>query len=188
MGPGMEHVRTLLEDAFSRYGYVTSRQLQRALGITRQSVWPYLRSLVDSGEVIVEGAGRALRYLPAPERDRGWCPYEATDRERFWADVQRAHPDFLYAFVRDGPGTSLRRHAIALLGPELTRRESVRHVVLDLLGVLDVGGGFARACVVELPYRHSFTLHAIHATRAIQESLRLATCRAELRPVSDDRE
>lgn len=57
--------RQTIERYLADHGTVTSSDLARATGLTRQAVHPYVTDLIRRGHVVSEGRGRATRYHAA---------------------------------------------------------------------------------------------------------------------------
>jgi hypothetical protein len=172
-----------LNHAFSRCESVSSRQLQRAFRISRQSVWKRLKPLVDAGELRVEGIGRGVRYRPGPGSSwftgsvRGG---DATPTD-FWVALAEQMRELAYVSVaRAARGTRQAVHARALL-------EGLGFkgfVILDFAGVERVSPTFAAALVSSLQH---FTPRwvLINASTEIDRALARAARLDGLRPKPD---
>ncbi len=80
-------IRVLLGEA----GQVSSADVQRTTGLTRQAVHYHFRALLDAGEVERIGRGRGARYrLPARRTFR--CDLAGLEEHRVWSDVLASEP------------------------------------------------------------------------------------------------
>jgi hypothetical protein len=164
---------------------VTSRQLQRALGISRQAVWLQVRRLVESGELQIESAGRGVRCVPGPGSAlRGGVVRgdEVTETScgTFWAQVVEEAPYVGYVCVRlASRGTQRKEHGQALIA-ELPHQSPIN---LDFEGVESISGPFAEALLFN-PLRHAQIMH-INASTSVRRTLERATRSNALRPTSE---
>lgn len=176
-------LREAIADAFDLRGFVTSRQLQRALGISRQAVWLQVRRLVDSGELKIESAGRGVRYVPGPGSPRSGGVVrgdEATEEWKwsFWAELAEHAPRFAYVHVRRAArGTQRKEHGQALLA-ELIHPSLI---VLDFEGVEAVSAPFAEAVLFNR-FMHTMP---INTSAAVRRTLERAARSHALRPTSE---
>lgn len=72
----------------SQRGSVSSREAVRACGLSRQAVHTHLAALVRSGDLEVEGAGRATRYRFRTER-RFSFPVAGAAEDALWSELVR---------------------------------------------------------------------------------------------------
>jgi biotin operon repressor len=140
-------LRAVLRELLEERGHVTSGQLQRTLGITRQCVWKQVRPLVELGELAIEGSGRGVRYVPGKGAPPGGgiargTEVGAPDWHSFWTTLVQDAPRLAYVSVRHAArGTQRREHGLALIADFLLKR----HLVLDFEGVERIGERFAEA-------------------------------------------
>lgn len=71
-------------------GELRNRDVADALGISRQAAYKRLRAMVERGELVREGAGRGVRYLPTAARAR--YPTEGLAEEQVWEDLEQRAP------------------------------------------------------------------------------------------------
>jgi len=177
-------LRTVLAEAFDHRGSVTSRQLQHALGISRQAVWLQIRHLIESGEVAFEGAGRGVRYVPGPGAARAGGVVrgaQVTDKwtPTFWAELVRESSRVAYLCVRHASrGTQRREHGLALVAD--LRHQSL--IILDFEGVDQVSDTFAKAFLAP---EHNFRVLPINACPRVRRAFDRAMRNQTLRPISD---
>jgi biotin operon repressor len=178
-------LRSALADAFDLRGFVTSRQLQHALGISRQAVWLQVRRLVESGELKIESAGRGVRYVPGPGSARRGGIVRG-DQETdfltgtFWTQLVEEAPYVGYVCVRlASRGTQRKEHGQALVA-ELPHQ---RLIILDFDGVEAISGTFAEA-VLFSPLLCARVM-PINASTSVRRTLERATRCNALRPTSE---
>lgn len=176
-------LRDVLANGFARQGFITSRQLQRAMGISRQSVWERLRLLVQSGELAFDGFGRGIRYVPGPgwPLDRGVVRGGVDQGGGFWEHLTSEAPELAYVSVRRASrGTQRAEHARALVfGLDLKD-----FVIVDFEGLDRISDPFADALLRGLAEGGTQSV-TINACPAVQRSLELARRRVTLHPESD---
>jgi biotin operon repressor len=166
----------ILDEAFRLRGSVSSGDLQRALGITRQSAWERIRRLVESGVLLPDGHGRGTRYRPGPMLEPASTPWPQCDG--FWSALTRDAPSVGYVHLASASrGFSRKSEAeTLLLGVE-------RHafLVLDFDGVERVQEPFARHLLCEGPEFWNVRVMPINATAQVRRMLARVLALAPIR-------
>jgi hypothetical protein len=85
--PVPELIRVLAADR----GSVSSGEIAKAAGVTRQAAHYHLVRMVREGELRRVGAGRGSRYVPDADLDRPY-PLEGLEEDRVWDEVVRDVP------------------------------------------------------------------------------------------------
>ena len=82
-----ELIRVLAADR----GSVTSGEVAKAAGVSRQAAHHHLVRMVRERELLRVGAGRGSRYVPDADLDRSY-PLEGLEEDRVWEEVIREAP------------------------------------------------------------------------------------------------
>src|ERR1700675_439265 len=89
LGPGRgRNVENRIRDLLATRTSLTSGDLARELGVTRQAVHPYLRQLVHQGELRALGAGRGAHYERVAAFT-GRYPLAGLAEDRVWDDLRK---------------------------------------------------------------------------------------------------
>jgi anti-sigma regulatory factor (Ser/Thr protein kinase) len=90
---GRQEIGAIVNKLLSAQGSLSSRDVARAAGLTRQAVHRYLRKMVASGELTREGEGRSARYRAREAAFNAHLKREAgLTEERVWNDARAALP------------------------------------------------------------------------------------------------
>jgi hypothetical protein len=81
-------IRALAADA----AWVTTGDIARAAGITRQAAHYHVRRMTESGHLERQGAGRGARYRLTSDIARTY-PLEGQEEHRLWAEISDATPE-----------------------------------------------------------------------------------------------
>lgn len=92
-------------DLFSDGEWHQAGEVARDLGVTRQTSHRHLRKLVNTGFLIVEGAGRGTRYRQRVDRLTLRYPTEGLEEHKVWNNLE--HKSRMVASLPDVPATAL---------------------------------------------------------------------------------
>ena len=87
MSPRPSRIRPVIDDLLAEWGSIANRNVVEATGTSRQAVHAQLRSMVDAGDLIVEGSGRGVRYRSVHPRQRFRYRLQDLAEDLVWNDV-----------------------------------------------------------------------------------------------------
>ena len=87
MSPRPSRIRPIIDDLLAEWGSIANRNVVAATGSSRQAAHAQLRSMVDAGDLIVEGSGRGVRYRSVHPRQRFRYRLEGLGEDLVWNDV-----------------------------------------------------------------------------------------------------
>ena len=87
MSPRPSRIRPVIDDLLAEWGSIANRNVVEATGTSRQAVHAQLRSMVDAGDLIVEGSGRGVRYRSVHPRQRFRYRLQGLAEDLVWNDV-----------------------------------------------------------------------------------------------------
>ena len=87
MSPRSSRIRPIIDDLLAEWGSIANRNVVAATGSSRQAVHAQLRSMVETGDLVTEGAGRGVRYRSVHPRQRFRYRIPGLDEDLVWKDV-----------------------------------------------------------------------------------------------------
>jgi len=93
MSPRPSRIRPLIDDLLAEWGSIANRNVVAASGASRQAVHAQLQGMVKAGELVSEGAGRAVRYRGVHPRRRFRYQLEGLDEDQVWDQVRSEVPE-----------------------------------------------------------------------------------------------
>ena len=93
MSPRPSRIRPIIDDLLAEWGSIANRNVVAATGSSRQAVHAQLRSMVETGDLVTEGAGRGVRYRSVHPRQRFRYRIPGLDEDLVWKDVSAEVPE-----------------------------------------------------------------------------------------------
>ena len=91
--PRRSTVRPAIDTLLAEWGSIANRNIVAATGLSRQAVHAQLRGMVNAGELVIEGAGRGVRYRSVHPRRRFRYRLDGLEEDRVWAEVAHEVPE-----------------------------------------------------------------------------------------------
>jgi anti-sigma regulatory factor (Ser/Thr protein kinase)/uncharacterized protein (DUF1330 family) len=146
MSPRPSRIRPAIDDLLAEWGSIANRNVVAATGASRQAVHAQLRGLVETGELISEGAGRAVRYRGVHPRRRFRYRLEGLDEDQVWEEVRDEVPEL--ASLPEAADRALNTAVVELVDNAISHSRGKRVEVLFrkahdrlILEVVDDGEG-----------------------------------------------
>jgi hypothetical protein len=112
-----------VEALLQTFGRFKMKTVLRQVRLSRTAIVKHLSRMVDSGELVRQGAGPGTHYVRGPGfRDESTGALRTPDREGFWAALMAGLPRAAYIEL------------FALLGTSATRRTQARRALVGLTG------------------------------------------------------
>jgi anti-sigma regulatory factor (Ser/Thr protein kinase) len=89
---GRREIDVIVNRLLLTKGSLSSGEVARAAGLTRQAIHRYLRDMVSSGQLVQEGKGRSARYRPRKIAFNAHLRREGLAEDRVWNEVRAAIP------------------------------------------------------------------------------------------------
>jgi hypothetical protein len=163
----MSEIRLTIEAIALTRGRFKVKHILRQVRVSRQAIWKHLRSMVDSGELVRQGAGPGSHYARGP--GFGAVPDGAartSDHEGFWAELMSRCPKGAYIELYTIVGTAATQRAQAtrvlegLVGRDL--------IVADFRGLRRATEQFVDELLCKWPTEWCARVEPINVPSAIQ--------------------
>jgi hypothetical protein len=99
VGSDKADVRDVIRRLLTQHGSVTSGQVARAAGVTRQAAHYHLRKLATAGEVALTGRGRGARYTRMVDVARRYS-LVGLEEDEVWGEIHDRLPSRITANAR----------------------------------------------------------------------------------------
>lgn len=146
MSPRRSRIRPVIDDLLAEWGSIANRNVVAKTGSSRQAVHAQLRAMVKAGELVIEGAGRGVRYRGVHPRRRFRYRLAGLVEDRVWDLVSAEVPEL--ADLPDVADRALHTAVIELVDNAISHSRG-RHVEVSfrkvhdrlILEVIDDGEG-----------------------------------------------
>jgi len=93
LSPRASRIRPVIDDLLAEWGSIANRNVVAVTGTSRQAVHAQLQAMVDAGDLVREGSGRATRYRGVHPRRRFRYPLAGLEEDQVWEEVRREVPE-----------------------------------------------------------------------------------------------